>query len=121
MNAWEEGWPELPGRYLDLILTIGLVKMDKAVEQVITSCETPQIKVAPKKVNTWDEDDFLYRSQLQRTLAQGQASFNINNRLPESSAAMADTWAYEAFLRAELASSAGMQQSRSGMLGGLYG
>ena len=71
MNEWQEDWPTLPERYLDLIVAEGMSRMNAAVERVIASCETHQIEVKPEKVDTWSEVAFSRRLEIQRWFAMG--------------------------------------------------
>ena len=73
MSEWQEDWPTLPDRYLDLIVAEGMSRMNAAVERVIASCETHQIEVKPEKVDTWSEDSFSRRLEIQRWFSMGNA------------------------------------------------
>ena len=79
MNEWQEDWPTLPERYLDLIVAEGMSRMNAAVERVIASCETHQIEVKPGKVDTWNEVAFSRRLEIQRWLAMGDTSQSCAN------------------------------------------
>ena len=78
MNEWQEGWP-IQERYLDQIVAVGLCRMSVAIERVISRCETPQIEVKPEKVDTWSEDSFLRRLEIQRHFAIGATSQSYSN------------------------------------------
>ena len=66
MNEWQEDWPTLPERYLDLIVAEGMSRMNAAVERVISRCENPQIEVKPSKPNSWNDESFYNRLAAQR-------------------------------------------------------
>ena len=79
MNEWQEDWPTLPDRYLDLIVAEGMSRMNAAIERVIASCETPQIEVKPGKFDTWNEGAFSRLLEIQRWLAMGDARQSCAN------------------------------------------